>query len=98
MVHIPRYINVEVTGCIGMAATFGFHLLPRHTEISTEMIPTSPDGHRGNGEASPWKGWVGVVIPQRVRKNLFGFFPMNEAQENKGDVLPHCRVFFKLPI
>ena len=28
MVHTPRYIKVEVTGCIGMAAVSGSHLLP----------------------------------------------------------------------
>lgn len=56
MVHIPRYIRVEVTGCIGMAATFGCHLRPRHTETSTERIPSSPHGHRGNGGSSPCGG------------------------------------------
>ncbi|KAA8592549.1 hypothetical protein FQN60_018004 [Etheostoma spectabile] len=61
MVQIPRYINVEVTGCIGMTATFGCHLRPRHTEMSTEMIPTSPHGHRGNREASPLMGERGEV-------------------------------------
>lgn len=60
MVQMPRYINVEVTGRIGMAATFGGHLRPRHTEMSTERCPTSPHGHRGNEEASPWmRGEVG---------------------------------------
>ena len=28
MVHTPRYIKVEVHGCIGMAAVSGSHLLP----------------------------------------------------------------------
>lgn len=37
MVHIPRYIKVEVTGCIGiLAATFDCRLRPRHTEVCQE--------------------------------------------------------------
>ena len=48
MVQIPRYINVEVTGCIGMTATFGCHLRPRHTEnVSTERNPNFPPAGEG---------------------------------------------------
>ena len=36
MVQIPRYIRVEVTGCIGMMATFGCYL---HIEMEENMIP-----------------------------------------------------------
>ncbi|KAI4821315.1 hypothetical protein KUCAC02_029253 [Chaenocephalus aceratus] len=62
MVQIPRYINVEETGCIGMTATFRCQLRPPHTEMSKERIPTSPHGHRGKGEASPWMGGEGPLV------------------------------------
>lgn len=87
MVQIPRYISVEVTGCIGMAATSGYHLRPRHTEMSTERILTSPLSHRrksksmdeGLGGAKGKRGFRSVsasicllVNEWRARKCVWG--------------------------
>lgn len=57
MVQIPLYIKVEVTGCIGMAATSARHLAPGHTEMSTERILTStPRSPRERGSESMNEG------------------------------------------
>lgn len=68
---MPRYISVEVTGCIGMTATFSSPRRPRHTETSTGSTVTSPRDHRGNRAASPCMEAVWRRrIPQRVLKNV----------------------------
>lgn len=96
MVQIPRYINVEVTGCIGITATFGCHPRPRHKEMSTKRILTSPRGHRGNGGVSPWIEGGGEVAGVGGFRSVFppkSCFLLNDgkAVEKKiGGALHHC--------
>lgn len=85
MVQMPRYINVEVTGCIGMAAICVSHLQTRHKEMSTDLIPTSPCGHRGNGAACSWMesmgGELGDAVKSAARSLHASFRSMNEEQK-----------------
>lgn len=83
MVQIPRYISVEVTGCIGMAATSGYHLRPRHTEMSTERILTSPLSHRRKSKSmDEGLGVRRENVDSAACPPQYAFWSMNEEQEN----------------
>lgn len=86
MVQIPRYINVEVTGCIGMTATCGWqppapssctNVYSRRQKEPNNFPPRSPKGEPGSESMDGGAGRGGAAgdggFLRSVFANLFRF-------------------------